>query len=94
MLDDFAASEERRRTLRRWLINIARGSFTVGISASLWAANKLPPLHRWHIAVWTAAACLLAVSGYAFRTEVGDHFGTPERRAARSAADKDASQRA
>lgn len=87
LLHDFAASEERRRRLRRWAINLSRGSFTVGIAASLWVANRLPPLRWWHIATWCVAVCLIALSVYAFRTEVGDHFGLAELRASRSSRD-------
>jgi hypothetical protein len=81
LLEQFAETEDRRRTFRRWAINLSRGSFTVGISASLWVANKLPPLHWWHWAVWGAALVSIAVSLYAFRTEVGEHFGHSELRA-------------
>jgi hypothetical protein len=80
LLDDFAASEERRRSFRRWTINLARGSFTVGVTASLWVANRLPPLRWWHVAAWLGSACLVALSIYAFRIEVGDHFGAAELR--------------
>lgn len=83
MLEDFAAREERRRNLRRWAINVSRGSFTVGITASLWVANKLPPLQWWHVATWCGAVCLIALSVYAFRAEVGDHFGAAELRVSR-----------
>jgi deoxycytidine triphosphate deaminase len=83
VLERFAESEDRRRSLRRWGINVARASFTVGITASLWVANKLPPVRWWHYAVWSAAVTLVALSIYAFRTEVGDHFGKGELRDAR-----------
>lgn len=78
MLEDFAVHEEQRRKLRRCAINVSRASFTVGITASLWVVNKLPPLRWWHIATWCGAVCLIILSIYAFRTEVGDHFGTAE----------------
>jgi deoxycytidine triphosphate deaminase len=80
MLEDFAHREERRRTLRRWAINLSRASFTVGITASLFVASKLPPLEWWHWTTWGVAAGLVALSVYAFRTEVGDHFGQAELR--------------
>ena len=83
LLEDFAATEERRRNLRRWVINVSRGSFTVGITASLWVANKLPPVRWWHVTTWLVSACLVALSFYAFRTEVGDHFGAAELRESR-----------
>jgi deoxycytidine triphosphate deaminase len=83
LLEDFAASEERRRGYRRLAINLSRGSFTVGITASLWVANKLPPVQWWHVATWCGAICLATLSVYAFRSEVGDHFGTAELRASR-----------
>lgn len=86
ILETFAQSEERRRTLRRWAINVSRGSFTIGITASLWVANKLPPLQWWHVATWCGACALLLLSGYALRTEVGDHFGSAELRASRAIA--------
>jgi deoxycytidine triphosphate deaminase len=85
LLEDFAESEERRRRFRRWAINVSRGSFTVGITASLWVANRLPPLRWWHVAIWCGAACLVGLSIYAFRTEVGDYFGAPELRQSRRA---------
>lgn len=80
VLEQFAHVEDRRRTTRRWLINLSRGSFTVGISSSLWVANKLPPVHWWHWAVWGMALLSCALSIYAFRTEVGDHLGQAELR--------------
>ncbi len=84
VLELFARSEERRRSLRRWGINVSRASFTVGITASLWVANKLPPVQWWHYVVWSAALCLLGLSLYAFRTEVGEHFGIAELNASRT----------
>lgn len=78
ILDGFAVTEDRRRTLRRWGINVARGLFTVTISASLWLLNR--PFHNWYYLVWFIAAVLALVSLYAFRTEVGDHFGSVELR--------------
>lgn len=83
LLEEFAAKEERRRSLRRWAVNLSRGSFTIGITASLFVANKLPPLQWWHVATWLAALCLIALSVYAFRTEVGEHFGSAELRGSR-----------
>lgn len=80
VLEQFAKAEDRRRTLRRWAINVSRASFTVGISASLWVANKLPPILWWHWTVWIAAVVTAALSIYAFRTEIGDHFGAAELR--------------
>lgn len=79
LLEGFSIREERRRTMRRWLINIARGSFTIGITSSLWVANKIP-VRWWHFVVWSVALCLVFISLYAFRTEVGDHFGSAELR--------------
>jgi deoxycytidine triphosphate deaminase len=81
LLERFAEAEDRRRAFRRWAINLSRGSFTVGISASLWVANKLPPVHWWHWVVWGAALVSIVLSLYAFRTEVGEHFGHSELRA-------------
>jgi deoxycytidine triphosphate deaminase len=86
VLERFAESEERRRALRRWAINLSRGSFTVGVTASFWVANKLPPVRWWHCLVWSGAALLMGLSLYAFRTEVGDHFGSPELRTCREKA--------
>jgi deoxycytidine triphosphate deaminase len=80
VLEQFAQSEDRRRAFRRWAIGLSRASFTVGITASLWVANKLPPTHWWHWAVWGGALVTVALSVYAFRTEVGDHLGTGELR--------------
>jgi deoxycytidine triphosphate deaminase len=74
VLERFAKSEDRRRTLRRWAINLSRGSFTLGISSSLWVLNKVPPVQWWHWAVWGGALASLALSVYALRTEVGDHL--------------------
>lgn len=87
LLDDFSHREERRRSIRRWAINLARGSFTLGITGSLFVANKLPPIQWWHWAVWVSALGLISLSVYAFRTEVGDHFGLTERRSSRGAGD-------
>lgn len=81
ILDDFSASEEKRRTLRRWTINILRGLFTVGFAAILGSLWKLPPLHWWHFVIWVAAALLISVSIAAYKTEVGEHFGEAELRA-------------
>jgi deoxycytidine triphosphate deaminase len=83
LLEEFSAKEDRRRNLRRWAVNLARGSFTIGITASLFVANKLPPLRWWHLATWVAGLCLIALSVYAFRTEIGDHFGAAELRGSR-----------
>ncbi|MGH7962708.1 MAG: hypothetical protein ACRERD_12920, partial [Candidatus Binatia bacterium] len=83
LLEDFANREDRRRTLRRWAVNISRASFTIGITGSLFVANKLPPLRWWHWATWGIAVGLIGLSVYAFRTEVGDHFGQAELRASR-----------
>ena len=82
VLEQFADSEDRRRMFRQWAINLARASFTVGIAASLWVANKLPPAQWWHWAVWATSLSLFTLSVYAFRTEVGDHFGSKELRTA------------
>lgn len=82
VLDTFAQSEDRRRRRRQWTINLSRASFTVGISSSLWAANKIP-IQWWHYLVWLFALCLVGVSVYAFRTEVGDHLGNAELRSKR-----------
>lgn len=79
ILEGFSHKDERRRTRRYWFINLARGSFTIGITASLWVANK-QPVRYWHFIVWACALCLVAVSIYAFRTEPGDHFGAAELR--------------
>lgn len=80
VLERFGDSEDRRRALRQWLINLSRASFTIGITGSLWVANK-PPIHWWHYAVWMCGLLLFALSAYAFRTEVGDHLGTRQLRA-------------
>jgi len=80
VLERFAEKEDGRRSLRQWAINLSRASFTVGIAASLWVANKLPPLHWWHWAAWGGSLILFTLSVYAFRTEVGGHFGTRELR--------------
>lgn len=58
LLERFAEGEDSRRTRRRWAINLSRASFTVGVTASLWVANKLPPVHWWHWVVG-AAHCVL-----------------------------------
>jgi len=80
VLERFSEKEDRRRSRRQWLINLSRASFTVGITGSLWVANKPPPIQWWHYAVWTGALLLLGLSAYAFRTEVGDHLGRRELR--------------
>jgi deoxycytidine triphosphate deaminase len=77
ILEAFAKREERRRTIRRWAINLSRGLFPVSIGASLWLVNK-PPFQWWHYGLWVAAAAAILLSLYAFRTEVGDHFGRAE----------------
>lgn len=82
VIERFTEREDRRRTMRRWLINVSRASFTVGITASLWAANRLP-IQRWHYVVWSGGLLLIILSVYAFRTEVGDHLGSAELRARR-----------
>ncbi len=86
LLDIFAHAEERRRTWRRWSIRVSRAVFTVAITASLWVANK-PSIRWWHYAVWVCALCLFALSMYAFRTEVGEHFGDQELKASRATRD-------
>jgi deoxycytidine triphosphate deaminase len=83
VLERFAETEDRRRSLRLWAINVSRASFTVGITVSLWVVNKLPPVRWWYYTVWFAAIVLFGLSAYAFRTEVGDHFGTRELRESR-----------
>jgi len=83
VLDRFAQTEERRRLFRRWAINVSRACFTVGMTASLWVANKLPPVRWWHYTIWSGALVLIGLSVYAFRTEVGDHFGAVELRRCR-----------
>jgi len=75
VLERFGEKEDRRRSFRQWAINVSRASFTVGIAASLWVANKLPPPHWWHWAVWCGSLILVTLSIYAFRTEVGAHAG-------------------
>jgi deoxycytidine triphosphate deaminase len=80
LLDRFAEAEDGRRTRRQWAILLSRGSFTVGITASLWVANK-PPIKWWHFLVWGIGLLLVCLSIYAFRTEVGDHLGAKELRA-------------
>jgi deoxycytidine triphosphate deaminase len=79
VLDRFAEKEDRRRVVRRWTINLCRASFTLGITLSLWIANKTP-IRWWHYAVWTFAAALFGISVYAARTEVGEHLGAKELR--------------
>ena len=81
VLERFSENEDRRRTRRQWQINLSRASFTVGITGSLWVANKLPGVKWWHYTVWTCALLLIGLSVYAFRTEVGDHLGSRELRA-------------
>jgi hypothetical protein len=77
LLDRFAEAEDGRRMRRQWAILLSRGSFTVGITASLWVANK-PPIEWWHFLVWGICLTLVCLSIYAFRTEVGDHLGAKE----------------
>jgi deoxycytidine triphosphate deaminase len=83
VLERFAEKEDLRRTFRQWAINVSRASFTVGIAASLWVANKLPPARWWHWTTWGVGLVLFALSIYAFRTEVGVHFGLKELRECR-----------
>lgn len=73
VLERFAETEDSRRIARKWAINIGRGSFTVGITLSLWFANKAP-IHWWHYTVWAFSAFLVFVSVYSFRTEPGEHL--------------------
>lgn len=82
VIQRFTENEDRRRTLGRWAINVSRASFTIGLTVSLWVANK-PPIRWWHYAVWGGGLLLIGLSAYAFRTEVGDHLGTAELRARR-----------
>lgn len=89
ILEAFAAREERRRTRRRWLINLSRGSFTLGVTATLFMVNRTPPTPV-HYVVWTLAACTVGLSVYAFRTEVGEHFGRAELSAGRNGPHRDA----
>lgn len=77
ILDAFAHKENRRRSIRRWLIHLFRASFSVAIGASLWIGNK-PPIQMLHHIVWFISFCIVILSLYAFRTEVGDHFGITE----------------
>ncbi len=79
ILESFAAGEDRRRTARRWAINVGRASFTLGITISLWAASR-SPIRTWHFAVWAFAVLLSAISVYAARIEVGEHLGAKELR--------------
>jgi deoxycytidine triphosphate deaminase len=83
ILESFVANEERRRAVRRWVINLSRALFSVGISASLWAYNK-PPFDWRHYLTWGIAVFTVLLSLYAFRTEVGDHFGRMELKKARA----------
>lgn len=83
ILETFAMSEERRRTTRRWMINLSRASFSVGVSASLWVYNK-SPIGWLHRVAWGIAAITVLLSLYAFLTEVGDHFGRAELRKAQA----------
>lgn len=85
LLDEFAGKEEKRRVRRRWGILLARGAFTVGITMSLYVASKRP-VQWWHWMTWSGGLGMLLLSIYAFRTEVGDHFGHSELRAARRGA--------
>lgn len=85
LLDRFAEAEDRRRTRRQWAILLSRGSFTIGFTASLWVANKLP-IAWWHFLVWGMGLLLVLISIYAFRTGVGDHLGAKELRGRRKAA--------
>jgi len=77
-LDNFAKSEDRRRTFRQWFIHVGRALFTAGIPISLWAWNKLP-IQWWHYMIWSGSLALFFISGYAYWTEVGEHFGAKER---------------
>jgi deoxycytidine triphosphate deaminase len=86
IVDEFTRREDRRRLLRRTILSVGRASFTVGLTLSLWAANKVP-VEWWHYVIWGSSACLIALSVYSFRTEVGDHFGETELRASRKASD-------
>ena|ERR1035437_9917922 len=83
ILEAFAKKEERRRAIRRWSINLSRALFPVSIGTSLWLFNK-PPFQWWHYGVWGLAALAIPLGLYAFRTEVGDHFGRAELAKARA----------
>lgn len=81
-LDAFSHTEDRRRSRRKWLINLSRASFTVGITASFFV-SRVAPIVWWHWVVWALSLGLFGLSVYAQRTEVGEHFGAAELKAAR-----------
>ena len=84
LLHDFAGREDQRRTRRRWSINVMRGSLALGFGTGLFVANQAPPILWWHWALLCMSAGVICLSIFAFRTEVGDHFGEAELRESRT----------
>jgi deoxycytidine triphosphate deaminase len=81
ILEIFAKKEERRRKLRQWSINAARAVFGLGVAITflLLRADR----EWWHSFGYAAALVFCALSIYAFRTDVGEHFGRAEHARAR-----------
>lgn len=77
ILNDFAKSEDIRRTLRKIGIYSARGLFPLLISASIgiFFSN---PYNMMHYIIWAITVISIPITIYAFNTEVGLHLGKYE----------------
>jgi deoxycytidine triphosphate deaminase len=77
ILESFAKQEDKRRFLRMLTIKALRAAFPLFLTIVV--ANVFnQPWSVWHSAFVTAACLTLPISVYAFRAEVGEHFGRKE----------------